>query len=75
MTEVVLKEATKAEIIYHCKVVWPLISVRPVDLLALVRANAYLDKLEDDDAAMYDVVMQMLAKAKGLDWRAVRASK
>ncbi|SES20747.1 hypothetical protein [Lentzea albida] len=69
-----LTDAAKAEIIHHCDTVWPLISILPPDPIALARANVYLDQLEDHDAAMYDVVMQMLAKAKGLSsaWRAIR---
>jgi len=72
-----LTEKAQAEIIQHCQTVWPLISLRPPDVLALARANVYLDELEDHDPAMYDVVMQMLAKAKGLSgtWRAIRNGK
>lgn len=66
-----LTDAAKEEIAYHCNTVWPLISISPPDPIAIAMANHHLDRLEATDYPMYDVVMQVLGKAKGLDWRAV----
>lgn len=67
-----LTEQSKAEIIHHCNNVWPLISLVPPEPMAIAQANTYLDQLEASDYPMYDVVMQMLGKAKGLSWRGVK---
>jgi hypothetical protein len=67
-----LTASAQREIIHHCELLWPLISVVPPDPMALSQANLYLDQLEAADYPMYDVVMQMLAKAKGLSWRTLK---
>lgn len=73
--KVQIREETQREIIQHCNTVWPLISQKPADLAAIAEANRYLDALEAADYAVYDVVMQMLGKAAGLDWRAISAGQ
>jgi hypothetical protein len=70
--KVQLTDAAKAEVAYHCNTVWPLISLVPPEPMAISQANLYLDQLQAADYPMYDVVMQMLAKAKGMSWRARR---
>jgi hypothetical protein len=67
-----LREESKREIFGHCNLLWPLISQVPPDPMAIAQANRYLDQLEAADYPMYDVVMQMLAKAKGLSWRQLK---
>jgi hypothetical protein len=67
-----LTDSAKLEIIHHCNAVWPLISLVPPEPMAIAQANTYLDQLEAADYPMYDVVMQMLAKAKGLSWRQLK---
>ncbi len=67
-----LRPESQREIIHHCNLVWPLISLVPPDPMAIAQANTYLDQLEASDYPMYDVVMQMLSKAKGLSWRSLR---
>lgn len=67
-----IRAESKAEIVHHCNLLWPLISMIPPDPMAISQANRYLDQLQASDYPMYDVVMQMLGKAKGLSWRAIK---
>jgi hypothetical protein len=67
-----LRPETQREIIHHCNLLWPMISQVPPDPMAIAHANRYLDQLQASDYPMYDVVMQLLGKAKGLSWRSIK---
>lgn len=67
-----IQEESEAEIVRHCNILWQMISIVPPDPIAIAQANLYLDDLQASDYPMYDVVMQLLAKAKGMSWRALK---